>query len=110
MVSSGDSVRPPCFRTLQGVAYIADKRLSIPSVDTMTDFRTAANILGRQITTSEMAEALELSPHSIRQARLQEGAPGYRRPPERWREALLRLAEHRQAELADLIAQLRSAG
>lgn len=71
------------------------------------DFRTAANILGRQVTTADMARALNMSPHSIRQARLQEGAPGYRKPPDGWREALLQLAEERDSELADLIAALR---
>jgi hypothetical protein len=71
------------------------------------DFRTAANLLGEQITTAEIAEALGVSPHSIRQARLVEGAPGFRRPPAGWQEALARLAEQRGTELKALAAELR---
>jgi hypothetical protein len=71
------------------------------------DFRAAANVLGSQVTTSEMAEALGISPHSIRQARLQVGAPGYRKPPEGWQEAFVRLAEQRTAELRQLVEALR---
>jgi hypothetical protein len=71
------------------------------------DFRTAANLLGEQVTTAEIAEALEVSPHSVRQARLVEGAPGYRKPPHGWQEALARLAEQRGSELQALAAELR---
>ncbi len=67
------------------------------------DFRTAVNVLGKQITTAEIADAFGMSPHSIRQARLQEGAPGYRRPPDGWQEVLLRLARERVVELDSLI-------
>ena len=70
------------------------------------DFRTAANILGSQITTADIAKALDMSPHSIRQARLQEGAPGYRKPPEGWQKALIRLAKQRNRELKALIEAL----
>jgi AcrR family transcriptional regulator len=73
------------------------------------DFRTAVTILGRQITTAEIAEAAGMSPSSIRQARLQEGAPGYRTPPKHWEEALLQLAKQRQLELASLMKDLERA-
>lgn len=66
------------------------------------DFRTAANILGRQISTADMAEAIGVSSHSVRQARLVEGAPGYRNPPKGWRSAFLNLAIHRIEELRRL--------
>jgi hypothetical protein len=72
------------------------------------DFRTAVNILGRQVTTAEMADALGLSSHSVRQARLQEGAPGYRNPPKVWKPALIALAEARKKELEELLDALRS--
>jgi hypothetical protein len=72
------------------------------------DFRTAVNILGRQVTTAEIAEATRMSPSTIRQARLQEGAPGYRTPPKAWKAALLELAEKRRKELDALIDALRS--
>lgn len=70
------------------------------------DFRTAATILGAQITTADIAMALRMSPHSIRQARLQEGAPGYRKPPDGWRRVLLRMAKERNRELKQLIEVL----
>lgn len=70
------------------------------------EFRTAANVLGDQVTTAEMAEALGVSPHSVRQARLQLGAPGYRTPPEGWRPVFVSLAERRIRELRELVEEL----
>jgi hypothetical protein len=70
------------------------------------DFRTAANALGKQITTADMADALGVSSHSVRQARLQDGAPGFRKPPEGWHQAFTRLAKERCAELKVLIEEL----
>jgi hypothetical protein len=72
------------------------------------NFRTAVNILGRQITTAEIAEAAGMSPSSIRQARLQEGAPGYRTPPKGWHAAIIKLAEERRDELDRLVEILKS--
>lgn len=73
------------------------------------DFRTAANILGQQITTADMAEALGVSPHSVRQARLQDGAPGFRKPPEGWPDIFTRLAKERCCELQMFIKELEGA-
>jgi hypothetical protein len=70
------------------------------------DFRTAANVLGQQITTADMAEALGVSPHSIRQARLQDGAPGFRKPPEGWPQIFAQLARERCRELQVFIQEL----
>jgi hypothetical protein len=70
------------------------------------DFRTAVGILGRQITTADIAEVTGMSPYSIRQARLIEGAPGYRTPPKDWEGALIRLARERVAELEKFIETL----
>lgn len=70
------------------------------------DFRTAANVLGQQITTADMAEALGVSPHSVRQARLQDGAPGFRKPPEGWSQVFARLARERCSELSAFIEDL----
>ena len=72
------------------------------------DFRTAVNILGRQVTTAEIAEAAGMSPSTIRQARLQEGAPGYRTPPKGWHAAIIKLAEERRDELDRLVETLKS--
>ncbi len=57
-----------------------------------------------------MAEALGVSPHSIRQARLQEGAPGYRKPPEGWQTVLARLAREHGREFNALTDELERAG
>lgn len=70
------------------------------------DFRTAANVLGEQITTADMAEALGVSSHSIRQARLQEGAPGFRKPPESWPQVFVHLARKRCNDLEAFIEEL----
>lgn len=102
---AGSPVHPPCRFALPAVAYRVDNGVSIDHVDTM-DFRTAANILGAQITTADIAQALDMSPHSIRQARLQEGAPGYRKPPDGWQKVLVRLAKERSRELKALIEAL----
>ena len=72
------------------------------------DFRTAANILGRQISTADMAEAMGVSSHSVRQARLVEGVPGYRTPPKEWLPVFIRLAEERRRELDRLVDGLRA--
>lgn len=71
------------------------------------DFHTAVTILSRQITTAEIAKAMGVSPYTIRQARLQDGAPGYRTAPKGWESAFIRLAEQRQAELTAMIERLR---
>ena len=70
------------------------------------DFRSAANILGAQISTAEMAAELGVSSHSVRQARLLEGSPGYRNPPRAWRTAFARLATARIQELEQLLQAL----
>ena len=72
------------------------------------DFREAAQLLGRQITTADMAKELDVSGHAVRQARLQEGAPGYRKAPEGWRTGFSRLALTRIEELQALISELSS--
>jgi hypothetical protein len=74
---------------------------------TAMDFRTAVTILSRQITTADIAEAMGVSPYTIRQARLQDGAPGYRTAPKGWESAFVRLAEQRQAELQTMIEGIR---
>jgi hypothetical protein len=80
--------------------------LSISTADTLMDFRTAANQLGKQITTADIASALGISPHSVRQARLLEEGAGYRRPPAGWQHALIRMAKQRCKELEALVAEL----
>ena len=68
------------------------------------NFRTAANTLGRQISSGDMAEAMGVSAYSVRQARLVEGAPGrYRTPPKKWEKAFISLAQARIVELERLV-------
>jgi len=75
-------------------------------MDKSVDFKAAAHVLGAQVTTAEMAEALGVSPHSIRQARLLEGTAGYRKPPEGWQVAMIGLAQQRVDQLSALIDAL----
>jgi hypothetical protein len=70
------------------------------------DFRRAATILGRQITTSDLAKSLKMSAHSIRQARLIDGAPGFRKAPDGWKAAIVSLANQRIVELQELVDEL----
>ncbi len=68
--------------------------------------RNVAEILGRQVTTADMAAVLGMSPYSVRQMRLEESASGYRRPPAGWEAKLARLARRRSAELVKLAERL----
>ena len=70
------------------------------------EFREAARILGEQVTTQDIADALGVSQYAIRQARLAPGAPGYRRPPGNWRQAIAKLARERARQLEELAARL----
>src|SRR5690606_24872254 len=75
------------------VAYTADNAVSRPlQTGVRMEFRDAARILGEQVTTAEMAKALGVSHSTARQARMKPDAPGYRRPPENWRQAVAKLA------------------
>lgn len=71
-----------------------------------TDFRNAAQRLGEQITTADMARELGVSHHTIRQARLGQGASGSRRPPAGWERVLVRLAREREAHFRKLAEDL----
>ncbi len=70
------------------------------------EFRDAAQVLGEQITTADMARELGVSHHTVRQARLVEGAPGWRRPPDGWEAIFARLARQRARELERLAEEL----
>lgn len=74
----------------------------------LMEFRDAARVLGRQITSAEMAKVLGVSDYTIRQARLEPGktATGYRRPPAGWEAVVVRLARERARELERLADEL----
>ena len=76
---------------------------------TMTiSFREAAKRLGEQITTAEMAKSLRVSPSTVRQARLEEGASGHRNPPEGWAPNLARIAREREEHFRELAEALEA--
>jgi DNA-binding GntR family transcriptional regulator len=65
-------------------------------------FKEATDLLFRQVTQTELAEALGVSIASIRQARLSPKAAAYRSPPKGWEEAVAKLAKKRARELRAL--------
>ncbi len=69
---------------------------------TSMDYRAATDILTRCYSLDDLAAALGVSVQSVKQARLDPGASGYRSPPPGWQQAVIRLAESRIDELRDL--------
>ena len=61
------------------------------------EFREAMDLLG--LTAVEAAKELEVSPASVRQARLDSEASGYRSPPPGWEGVFARLARERCPDL-----------
>lgn len=71
------------------------------------DFREATNGLFAKVDHEDLAKALGVSVASIRQARLRLNASARRSPPVDWREAVIRLAEHRIEHYRNLIELVR---
>ena len=71
-------------------------------------FREATDQLCENLNHSNIAGALNASLQSIRQARLAPTVRAYRKPPEGWRNALIRLAEERVGYYRRFIDKLRS--
>lgn len=71
------------------------------------DFREATDKLFARVTQADLADALGSSVHLVRQARLRSDATGHRSPPDRWDEAVLRLAEERVFAYRALIKEMR---
>lgn len=71
------------------------------------DFKKATDELLAGISHEALAKALGASVPSVRQARLPASAKAYRRPPEGWETAILRLADGRARHFANLAARLR---
>lgn len=69
------------------------------------DFKEATDRLTARVTLTDVAEACRAHPNSIDRARLEPGTASYRNPPRGWREAVMRLARERAAEL-DALANL----
>lgn len=72
------------------------------------DFKEASSQLTDGDTLADIAAETGMSEATIRRARLEPGSPAYRPPPPNWKEAIIRLAEQRIANLRDLISALRT--
>lgn len=56
-------------------------------------FKQATDLLFTQVSHKELADYLNISVWSIRQARLEPHIKSYRQPPKNWRNAILNLAK-----------------
>ena len=71
------------------------------------NFKEATDALFANISHSSLAERLAVSVAAIRQARLRDTAKAYRRPPQDWRYAVIRLAEMQVMHYRKLIDDVR---
>ncbi len=67
-------------------------------------FKEAGDLLCLSI--QELAAALDASPQSVKQARLDPEKDGYRTPPAEWEKVLAKLARERGGELERLAEEL----
>ena len=74
------------------------------------NFRKATDDLLGGISHEELANALGVSIHTIRQARLAEGARAHRSPPEGWEPIVARLAKQRAERFRRLAETLARRG
>jgi hypothetical protein len=70
------------------------------------DFKTATDILFEHVGHSELANVLDVSVASIRQARLSDEAKAHRAPPASWRDGVRHIAERQVARLTNLLNEL----
>ena len=68
----------------------------------LMDFTEATDRLTKGPSLADLARELDASYGLIRQARMDQTSPSYRRPPVGWEEAVARLAEERAKELLTL--------
>jgi acyl-CoA reductase-like NAD-dependent aldehyde dehydrogenase len=71
------------------------------------DFKNAIENLCAPVTHQEVADALDVSRASVRQAMLAQGAKARRKPPEGWERIVCRIAEQRSAQLHRLAEKIR---
>ncbi len=72
------------------------------------EFRKATDdLLSACLSHQEIAEAMGASVASFRQARLPGDAKAYRKPPDGWERAVIKLAEQRATRLQRLAERLR---
>jgi hypothetical protein len=72
------------------------------------DFKRATDELLVHPTLQDLADALQVSVQSIRQARAEETSKAYRTPPPGWEKATLWLAQNTVAHYERLIRKLRA--
>lgn len=70
----------------------------------VTRFRTATDLLC--MNAVQLGELFDVSPQTIRQARLDPEKDGYRSPPQGWEKRLARLARQRAEALVELAEEL----
>lgn len=71
------------------------------------DFKEASSRLTAGHTLADIAAETGMSEATVRRARLDPSSSAYRSPPTVWKEAIIRLAEARIAELTELVSRLR---
>jgi hypothetical protein len=71
------------------------------------NFKDATDQLFNGVSQQELADLLGISVASIRQARLAATAKAHRNPPDKWEDAVIRLAEKRVFHYRRLIEQVR---
>lgn len=72
------------------------------------DFKKATDILCVPVTHTEVADALDVSLPSVRQARLDPSATAHRTAPPGWQLVVADLAEKRARQLTRLAESLRA--
>lgn len=72
------------------------------------DFKTACDRLTDCATHDDIARAADIGVQTVRQARMDPTATGYRSPPENWEPAIAKLARERADELAKLAEELEA--
>jgi hypothetical protein len=71
------------------------------------NFKEATDGLFEPVSHEDLAALLGVSVASIRQARLAANARAHRNPPDKWEDAVIRLAEKRVFHYRQLIDQIR---
>lgn len=72
----------------------------------MRDFAEATDRLIECVTLEEIADAMGVSRHIVKQARLDPASPSYRVPPTDWHATVARLARERGNALLQLAKDL----
>jgi hypothetical protein len=72
------------------------------------NFRKATDELLASITLEDLAKAIGGSVQALRQARAAEESSAFRKPPQEWEEAVVRLANARARKLLSLVKHLKN--